>query len=153
MPAINQTNSTINPGVKSNIATDFEILQKIINEKKEINWIKVSWIKAYQDEGKSGKGITLEAKLNILADTDVNIFHANTPDHLEPSSTPTVLPSAKSCIPINSCVITRKIQQCLHGNYTSVDIFDHIWKKKTDLTKPDMNLNDRGNLGSALECQ
>eukprot|EP00957_Ditylum_brightwellii_P140079 10673679-Ditylum_brightwellii.AAC.1 len=87
-----------------------------------------------------------------MADVDANAFRVNTPTHLSPSTTPTIFPSLKAYTTVNGCTITGKLQQWLRNNYTTSDLYDHIWRK-TSLTIDKMNKIAWDNLGSALECQ
>eukprot|EP00957_Ditylum_brightwellii_P027750 2097265-Ditylum_brightwellii.AAC.1 len=87
-----------------------------------------------------------------MVDADMNVFCDNTPDHLEPSTTPTLFPYLAAFITVNGCVITSKIKQCLRNNYTNSDRINHI-HTKTGLTISNMNLIDWDNLRTALERQ
>eukprot|EP00957_Ditylum_brightwellii_P095855 7303166-Ditylum_brightwellii.AAC.1 len=85
-------------------------------------------------------------------DADVNAFCNTTPEHLDPSITPTLFPSSAAFITMNGCVITSKLNQWLHDNYTNSDKINNICTK-TGLTIPNVNLIDWDNLGATLERQ
>eukprot|EP00957_Ditylum_brightwellii_P138535 10559740-Ditylum_brightwellii.AAC.1 len=134
------------------ISSDFNIIQEIKVTQKDLHGIKASWVKAHQDDKKSGAELLLDTKLNIMADADVNAFCVNSSTHLSPSTTPTVFPSLKAYITDNGCTIISKLQQWLHNNYTISDMYDYI-RTKTSLTIDEMNMNDWDSLGCVLECQ
>eukprot|EP00957_Ditylum_brightwellii_P048139 3653858-Ditylum_brightwellii.AAC.1 len=79
--------------------------------KQDVSQFKTFWGKAHQDNNKSEQELNLNAQLNVLADADVDIFHNTTPEHLEPSTTPTIFPLSAAFITVNGCVITNKLNQ------------------------------------------
>eukprot|EP00957_Ditylum_brightwellii_P165317 12587466-Ditylum_brightwellii.AAC.1 len=120
--------------------------------KQDVSKFKAFWVKAHQDNNKPKQELNLDAQLNVLANADMNAFHDTTPEHLEPSTTPTLFPLSAVFITVNGCVITSKLNQWLCDNYTNSGILNHI-HKKTGLTMLDINLIDWDNLGVALERQ
>eukprot|EP00957_Ditylum_brightwellii_P121985 9303169-Ditylum_brightwellii.AAC.1 len=65
---------------------------------------------------------------------------------------PTLFPSLKAFLIINSCTATGKMKQLLLDSYTDSDIFEHTLTK-TRLSIDDMNKIDYDNLGITLEQQ
>eukprot|EP00957_Ditylum_brightwellii_P182901 13932105-Ditylum_brightwellii.AAC.1 len=66
---------------------------EIIKAKEGLQEVLVLWVKAHQDNIKQVNNLTLDACLNVIADTDVNTFRANAPPNLLPRPRPTVFPS------------------------------------------------------------
>eukprot|EP00957_Ditylum_brightwellii_P147053 11196703-Ditylum_brightwellii.AAC.1 len=61
--------------------------------KQNIPPFNTSWVKAHQDDNTALEDLPLDAKLNVMADVDVNSFRTNPLLGLAPSSTPTIFPS------------------------------------------------------------
>eukprot|EP00957_Ditylum_brightwellii_P068089 5168348-Ditylum_brightwellii.AAC.1 len=92
--------------------------------KPEMANITVSWVKMHQDNKLDIELLTLEGKLDVKADVDVNQFRADTLPRLVPSSTPTVL-----FLTNDGSVITGGLQQWLQELYISTNIADYIRPK------------------------
>eukprot|EP00957_Ditylum_brightwellii_P200791 15306048-Ditylum_brightwellii.AAC.2 len=107
----------------------------------------VYWIQAL-NEGKVT--VSLDAKLNVEADTEVNYFQAKKQIHFFPSKSPTLSPSLKVLLTIEGNAITGNIQQWLRESHSSSNIAAYI-QTKTGLSISDMKLIDQDNLGRALE--
>eukprot|EP00957_Ditylum_brightwellii_P111937 8536475-Ditylum_brightwellii.AAC.1 len=75
--------------------------------------IMVSWVKLHQEDKSKVELLTLEGKLNVKAIADINLFRANTPPHLVPSSIFTVFQSEKAFLTIEGSVITGGLHQWL----------------------------------------
>eukprot|EP00957_Ditylum_brightwellii_P160602 12226262-Ditylum_brightwellii.AAC.1 len=96
--------------------------------------------------------LTLEARLNAIANLDANSFCINTPFGIKPFSMPTMFPSLKAFLKINGCTVTGKMKQFFHSSYTGSDVFEHT-RTKTGLSIDNMNKIDWDNLGTMLERQ
>eukprot|EP00957_Ditylum_brightwellii_P183068 13944454-Ditylum_brightwellii.AAC.1 len=127
--AVNVTNTDIWPGIKQHVSSDFNIIKEIHDTKLGLASFSVHWVKAHQDNTKPLDDLTLEARLNVIADSDVNSFQINTLSGLQPFSTPAMFPSLNAFLKINGCTVTGKMQQFLRDSYTGSDIFEHIWTK------------------------
>eukprot|EP00957_Ditylum_brightwellii_P126795 9664930-Ditylum_brightwellii.AAC.1 len=109
--------------------------------KREELDIKISQIKAHQDDKNPVNELTLEARLNMMTDTNVNAFRFYTPPHLESLSTPPEFPSSKVHMMINGCITTGSAQQCLQDNYNGTNIAAYI-QKGNGLKMADIDLID-----------
>eukprot|EP00957_Ditylum_brightwellii_P041014 3105505-Ditylum_brightwellii.AAC.1 len=149
---VNATNTVIWPGIKQHVSSDFDIIKEIHDTKQGLASFSAHWVKACQDNMKQLDDLTLEARLNVIADSDVNSFCLNPLLGLKPFSTPTMFPSLKVFLKINSCTVTGKMKQFLRDSYTGSDIFEHT-RTKTGLSIDNMNKIDWDNLGTTLENQ
>eukprot|EP00957_Ditylum_brightwellii_P057995 4397922-Ditylum_brightwellii.AAC.1 len=127
--AVKATNTAIWPDIKHHISSDFDIIKEIHDTKQELASFLAHWAKAHQDNRRKLDDLTLEARLNVIADSDVNSFCLNHPLGLEPFSTPTIFSSLKAFLKIYSCTVTGKMKHFLRDSYTGLDIFEHTWTK------------------------
>eukprot|EP00957_Ditylum_brightwellii_P159953 12175410-Ditylum_brightwellii.AAC.1 len=101
--AVQQSNASTPPGLKSHMTTNFDAINEIMALKANVFKLKVLWVKAHN--------------------TDVNSFRANTPSHLEPCSTPTVFlsPTAQQAV-YNNVSVTVTIALILLNTYAGLTL-------------------------------
>eukprot|EP00957_Ditylum_brightwellii_P110952 8461697-Ditylum_brightwellii.AAC.1 len=94
--------------------------------KEGLREVKALWFKAHQDYTKPLGKLTLDARLHILADANVNAFRMKTSPHLSPVQTPTVFPSNHAYITVNDIITTCNLQQFLWENYSGSNLDAYI---------------------------
>eukprot|EP00957_Ditylum_brightwellii_P037913 2867273-Ditylum_brightwellii.AAC.1 len=93
--AVTVVNNAISPGIKAHLSSDYDVICELHNVKKTIPTVKVSWVKAHQDDKADTEDLPLNAQLNVMADADVNSFRVDPSHELEPASTPILFPTMK----------------------------------------------------------
>eukprot|EP00957_Ditylum_brightwellii_P053297 4040791-Ditylum_brightwellii.AAC.1 len=119
---VSRANRTFGPGIKHYTTTDYDIAKEIGKVKKSGLDMQISWVNAHQDNTTAIDQPTLEAQLNVHADTNVTSFCLHIPLQLQPSLTAISHQSTKAIIKINNTVITANLQQWIQDNYLVSDI-------------------------------
>eukprot|EP00957_Ditylum_brightwellii_P196035 14935963-Ditylum_brightwellii.AAC.1 len=72
--AVTHANMPLSPGIKSHMVVDYDVSREIEYTKDSDIDRTANWVNAHQDNNTPANLLPLDAKLNVMADTDVTIF-------------------------------------------------------------------------------
>ena len=148
--------------VNTTMSADWDLIQEICSIISKLSEVTIQYVKGHQDQDKSVKHLSLEARLNIEADSLATDYQERFPAELHPTTTSATPSHESNPVQINistledhgtftntNTLITKNIRHTIKAHCGTKRIIAHI-KRKEEWDEPTFQLVDWAAYTSAV---